>query len=167
MKTRLAYQHDMPRKHGDNILEGLMKFASRFGMTAIVGAALITVVSCTSKSPNGSESNNLSPQTSSGPFDPVPDDSAAGSVIPCELSLVDPTAEIQANTIPFKFSCENMGPAMSSITSTSYNRFGCLTRLEGTIYFKKERLSFTFEIQINRTLDGADHCAKNGGYIKV
>lgn len=143
-----------------------MKLASRFVFTAMVVAASITVLSCTSEGPNAPQPVSQVPQASSGPY-PVVDDSARGTIVPCDLALANPTADFQSDMVPFTLSCENMSSAMTSITRRTYNKFGCLTGFEGTIYFKKSRHSYDFEVQIYRTRDGADFCAKNGGYVKV
>ena len=142
-----------------------MKFASRFGMVAVATVVAVTTLSCTSQSPSGPAQADQSLQKGIGGYNPPPDayDSDDPIVLDCQLSLVDPAAEILCNTLPFSLSCENMSAASVSVTRCVYGRLGCLTRVEGSVYFNDTGRGYTFEIQIYRT----NGCARNGGYIKV
>jgi len=143
-----------------------MKFASRFGLVAVATVVAVTTLSCTSQSPSGPAQTDQSLQRGIGGYYPPPDayDSDDPMVSDtCQLSLVDPAAEILCNTLPFSLSCENMSAASVSVTRSVYSRLGCLTRVEGRVYFSDKGHGYTFEIQIYRTTG----CARNGGYIKV
>ena len=143
-----------------------MKFASRFGLVAVATVVAVTTLSCTSQSPSGPAQADQSLQRGIGGYNPPPDAYDSDDLMvsdTCRLSLVDPAAVIQGNTLPFSLSCENMSAASVSVTRCVYSRLDSLTRVEGRVYFSDKGHGYAFEIQIYRT----NGCARNGGYIKV
>ena len=143
-----------------------MKFASRFGLVAVATVVAVTTLSCTSQSPSGPAQADQSLQRGIGGYNPPPDAYDSDDLMvsdTCQLSLVDPAAEILCNTLPFNLPWETMSAAGISVTRCVYSRLGCLTRVEGSVYFNDTGRGYTFEIQIYRTTN----CARNGGYIKV
>ena len=142
-----------------------MKFASRFGLAAIAVALSFTTLSCTSQSPSGPVGVNqaLEPGIGGSSGRPVPLlDPEHPTVLECQISLTGSIDGALKDTIPFSLSGENMDMASMAISDSSYNKFGCLTRVMGSLRFAAGNM-YTFVMQVRRMSD----CESDGGTLEV